>query len=475
MNKKKIVGLGFGIFVFLILILLFILFIFGFIFQDKAKKDNLGGNILCEDCNVLFIVSDALRPDVLGVYGGEANTPNIDKLANRGFLFNNAYTGAPWTLPSSVLMFTANSPLFYLKDNLDIEQIKKEPWILNQEIYVLNEEVLPAELFLAEGYECKASMENTIPESINVLQGFSPSVNFTDDLETALKEKKKFFYMKWFLDPHSPYTPSLDYKSKIVVNESNLTYPIEFYFSERLNSSNIREIGQNFSLVEKNYLRSFYVGEVEGVDKQVGEILALLEKYDAYNNTVIVFTSDHGEYLGEHGLYDHGESYYQETIRVPLIIYLPGLVYKKEINFSVTNIDLVVTLSSLVGVNVSDSWQGKSYSWLFKEFEKSNEERDIYFAYASVGVDYGALSNGKNKGIISNFNFKLFNLERDEVEENNLVLKNSDLREDFSQKIDLFFLNNYKLGMKRFSITRNNLELKDKRILNELKALGYIT
>ena len=74
-------------------------------FYCAEKRTNRGPSY-----NLLIIVSDALRADALSCYGGEADTPNIDRLATQGVLFENAYSNSSWTVPSSISMFTGDYP-----------------------------------------------------------------------------------------------------------------------------------------------------------------------------------------------------------------------------------------------------------------------------------------------------------------------------------------------------------------------------
>ena len=110
MNKKRVLIISFSILILLAAIFLLI-------------KPNITGNVIansgsnysCENCNLLIIVSDALRADKINCNSTEVNTPNICRLAEQGVLFENAYSNAPWTIPSSISIFTGQYPRVHFK------------------------------------------------------------------------------------------------------------------------------------------------------------------------------------------------------------------------------------------------------------------------------------------------------------------------------------------------------------------------
>ncbi len=112
--------------------------------------------------NVVLVVADALRQDVLGCYGGEAVTPNIDKLAASGVLFENAYSTSPWTPPSAVSIFTGNYATSY-----PYSKVRKVV-----QAHVPDEERLLAEVLRDQGYDIAMRRGNYLIAMHNCLQGF---------------------------------------------------------------------------------------------------------------------------------------------------------------------------------------------------------------------------------------------------------------------------------------------------------------
>ncbi len=122
--------------------------------------------------NLLIIVSDALRADVLGCYGGAARTPNIDRLAGDGTLFVRCYSTTPWTWPAAVSMFTGNYPAAY---HPTVERLFPETRPEAESVtvwYVPEEEQLVGEVMGAAGYDVRMALQNPLPRRSNSLQGF---------------------------------------------------------------------------------------------------------------------------------------------------------------------------------------------------------------------------------------------------------------------------------------------------------------
>ncbi|MEE9268794.1 MAG: sulfatase-like hydrolase/transferase, partial [Candidatus Krumholzibacteria bacterium] len=203
--------------------------------------------------NIVLVVSDALRRDVIGCYGGVARTPNIDRLADRGVLFENAYSTSPWTPPSAVSIFTGNYATSY--PYYDFEKTIK--------VHVPDEEILLAEALRERGYDTAIRNGNFQAGLHNCFQGFeilpdevwvtketmmsieqitnvrvrdtSGYVNCLSVLSRLLSipEEKNFFMVQWILDPHEPFTPARKFASSIVVDQSHLTKPAEEYTSRK--------------------------------------------------------------------------------------------------------------------------------------------------------------------------------------------------------------------------------------------------
>jgi len=404
--KKKI-------FLIISLVLLLLLIFLGCITKNMPNNNN-----------VIIIVSDALRSDMLGCYGGDVNTPNIDWLSEQGVLFERAYTTSPWTSPSSIAMFVGVYPNIYRAGFHGFFKKYEVP-----DSYLL----LP-EYLRAINYDVKKDTENGLSSCSNTMQGFDDIKSF-DELTTLQKnnveditgikneseeyekvysflsyiltvpENRPFLLHKWFLDPHGPYAPPEKYKQEIDVDISKLSKEKEFYVKL---TGNIgwSEVAKKMSSNEKNYLISLYKKEVEFIDERIGFIIKALKFKKLLNNTFIIFTSDHGELLDEKQdggeAWGHAENYSEKLVNVPLIIAGPGIAKGKRIKNVVSLLDLMPTIKDLLGVKFQDSSQGNSFGSLLSK----NSIKFRTFSLLKDNVVYFIEANKRYDALIEN-EFKL--------------------------------------------------------------------
>lgn len=449
--------------------------------------------------NVVIIVSDALRGDVLGCYGGEARTPNIDGLAENGVLFENAYTNSAWTGPSSVNMFTGNYATAY----------EWSPYSNTVKIHVPNREVELCEVLQENGYATIAMVENVhavmhnnlqgceiVPQEENLLKVASAKtleeiVQITGRgpirhrpywhlyalmarfLETP--RDRNFFLLHWILDPHEPYAPRPHFRERIDIDPARLPEKPEFYMRPRLPHSELSEI-------EQDYVKKLYVAEVESVDERVGFIIDALRYRNLLDDTYIVFTTDHGEMFGEHGKWGHRAYYYDVLMKIPLIITGPDLPKGQRRSALVSLIDLMPTLKDLLGIEYEHDMQGESfYSALFEDHEG---KASVYFMnVVKRETKHRLHRDGLLKDdfkLISwdNDELELYNLRNDQEENNNVVAEYPEVAQSMYQKIKLYREENEARKARNKSTTADTLkaptEEERQKILKELKALGYV-
>lgn len=178
-----------------------------------------------------------------------------------------------------------------------------------------------------------------------------------------------------------------------------------------------------------------YCRTVHSIDEQVGRLIDYLDKKGELENTIIVYTSDQGFLLGEHGLYDK-RFMYEESFRTPLIIYYPSKIKPGSVcNNLVQNIDYAPTFLDAAGVSVPDDMAGKSLVPLFKNGNSKNWRKELYYhfydypAVGSVRRHYGIRTNeyklihwyGKGYGTDSDIDsWELFDLKADPTEIKNV-------------------------------------------------------
>lgn len=355
--------------------------------------------------NVLLLVVDTLRADVLGCYGGEAETPNLDWLARQGVVLERAYSTSPLTMPSSVSMLTGICPSIFRAGEI--------PGALSLPNYHVPGAIrMLAEELHDSGYDTRMKLENRSAGLFNNFQGFDPMRSFEElsaseiervERETGIRQHppryrnlygcldgllrasadRPFFQVYWLLDPHSPYDPPAKFRDRMRVDPDSLPQPENAYLGLRLVS---RKTVGDWSAREQEYLRQLYIREVESIDERIGFVLEALKRSGLLEETYILFTSDHGEAFGDHGDWGHGQDFFEDLVHVPLIVAGPGIPAGRRERASVSHIDLVATLIDLLGIEFGNRGQGRSFAGLLWG-KGGPEQRPIYFEQGGQQCD----------------------------------------------------------------------------------------
>ncbi len=314
--------------------------------------------------NVLLIVVDTLRADRLSFYGHDRDTsPQMKKhIADRGVVMDQAYAQAPWTLPSVASMMTGLDPAHFLDES-------GHPWGLPEPATTL------AEVLSDAGYDTRAFIANpTLHAGNGFAQGFdtfetapydvaSLSLH-ADSLDSRVRPqlsslREPFFLYTHYLDPHDPYD-----NPEIKEGKS----PFFPDYSGRLRGSDVhglylRKLSMENPEQDIKHLKALYDSEIHYVDHYIGELLRALPEEMA-SKTLVVLTSDHGEELFDHGGWKHGESVYQEQIRVPLVFRWDGnLKAGFRLGATVRLLDLMPTVLDAAGLlspDIARSLEGRS-------------------------------------------------------------------------------------------------------------------
>jgi len=413
-----------------------------------------------EGPNVILITIDTLRADHLGSYGYERDTsPNIDSLAEKGILFENAFSQAPWTLPSMASMHTSLYPtqIGILKFGYQInDKLLMIAEYMKNNFYntfaVVSNIVVGKILGFGQGFDL-------FEETINSYEGGYDSRIITDKAIQIIQNNKdnRFFLWVHYMDPHDHY-----------IRHSEFNYGSE-YAGSLPSEVNTRYLNKNKDPLDINdlsYVKDLYDGEISYTDKYIGELINSLSELGIEENTIIILTADHGEGFMERGKFGHGQNLYQELINVPLVIYNPlepKLSGKRVTNnvevryiaktiFELTNLNnSYIEGYNLLDIDHENSSDGIVYSQLHKNLK------------AVLVNDWKLISNSENNI------FELYNLKEDPNELSNQFTSN---REDITQVRDmlaakLLYLNN----LKTTEIKKIKLEEED---IKKLKALGYL-
>ena len=314
--------------------------------------------------NVLLIVVDALRADVLGVNGYDLpTTPHLDRLAAQGVSLPRAHAHSTWTKPSIATLFTSLYPPQH-----GLEHVAEDrEGVLSTEV-LLEEVWTLAESFAAAGYHTGAVLDQVhLQERFGFSQGFTDYANLrgvdaprlNHQLLRWLDERATtpFFAYLHYLDAHWPYTHVRPGDERGRFGRVRL--------SER--PPNNARLASKWAAgrdpADIAALRARYDSEVAWTDHWIGELLRELDARALLADTLVVVTSDHGEAFMEHGRIQHGTEPYRELTHVPVILRPPeGWARFRVVEHVVGLIDLMPTVLDLLGLPVPESCQGRSFA-----------------------------------------------------------------------------------------------------------------
>jgi len=452
--------------------------------------------------NIVLISIDTLRADHLGCTGYKRKdiSPNIDKLAQEGILFENTISPSPWTTPSHMSLFTSLLPSYHrVNEGFErVSKLKETGLALEDAISASGYRILPQnvmtfpEILKSKGYVTAAyTGGGCVHGNLGFCKGFDTYNNWPDPLhiEAGMKKVTKFLetnkHNKFFLflhtyKCHSPYT-SYKYASEVMTGAD-----IEKLKNVKLKGDNQWRVLKEHGLFRKEVTEALYDGEIFEVDRQIGILMDNLERLGLNSRTIVIFTSDHGEEFGEHNIkiYNgHGYSVYDEVIKVPLIFKIPGFQRGVRIEQQVRLIDIVPTLFELAGIrNVLFQMQGVSLFPALKGQPIKNELPAISEAL-NTGPEMKSIRIGRWKYIytvnIDKFGERilisdhpdreeLYDLKTDPGEQHDLHLQKQNLCLDMKKRIN---------GTLKKATTK---PAKDKRIgvdhetMEQLKSLGYV-
>jgi arylsulfatase A-like enzyme/Tfp pilus assembly protein PilF len=401
--------------------------------------------------NVVLVTADTLRADHLPVYGyKKIETPNLDRMASSGVVFEQASAVVPLTMPAHSSMFTGTFPMHHgVRDNGGY--------------YLGQEQVTLAETLKDNGYKTGGFVAAFVLDSRwGLNQGFD---RYFDDfdlnkyenvgldtvqrrggevLQEALKwmdgvKDDRFFAWLHFYDVHTPYEPPEPFLSRY-----------------------------------KGYMGARYDGEIAYVDSLMGELFDWLEKANLEDDTLVIFIGDHGESLGQHDETTHGFFIYDATMHVPFLLKAP---YRQipaggRISAQVRSVDLMPTILDLVAVDPPKTIQGTSLVPLLE-----GKTKDLgLFAYSESFYPrnhYGwselkSVRNG-NLAFIDAPRPELFDVREDPNQTKNLAPQRAATVKEFKTELDDL--------VKRYGvegIDEKGPETPDPDTAAQLAALGYL-
>jgi arylsulfatase A-like enzyme len=348
--------------------------------------------------NLIVFLTDQQRADTLACYGARRKiAPNLDKLASQSCVFERAYVTHPLCTPSRSSLLTGTWPhmsgcirnaaplpnhfqclpemmgdsdyrtayigKWHLGEGLS-PQHGFEQWVsilhggpqkmCDYEKFLLSHDLQPDD---REHGHFSHQFASTLPLELSKPKFLEGKV--CQFLEQQRRDPFLLFMAFW--EPHPPYNGPLN--DRHVLDQSDLDPTRDDAFGEqmplryRLRQKHDR---RKFGGVQKHLrTKRNYFGLVTEVDQTIGVVLSKLEQLGLANNTIVVFTSDHGDMMGAHGLYGKQVSF-EESVRVPYLVRLPGQNRTVSISQPVSHIDFVPTLLDLLGKPLHQQCVGKS-------------------------------------------------------------------------------------------------------------------
>ncbi len=370
--------------------------------------------------NVVYISCDQMRADAMGCMGNaDVNTPHLDKLARQGVLFENWITNNPVCLPSRISVFTGRYPHEHGQlANIGAKKIDRMEgtlldfyvkagyrtgWVGKNHTY--EEEVLQKHLdYVRIRSRSKFRAYNAyIPpwwhtdfylpaEETNVHLNTEESVAFIRDA----KPDEPFFLHVSYFDPHPPYMAPAEYTSKY--SSSGVRLP-KYIAPEKLGgrlAEQQRALGYD-KISESDLtetLRYYYASVEYGVDAQVGRIMEAIHDAKLAHNTIVIFTADHGDFMGHHHMVRKGMFLYEALLHVPMIWFGPGYF---DGNSRVKNlgqhVDIMPTLMALNGAQAPAGLSGRSLEEILRGKGDENEDHTVFASAAYSDLPEGYFDN----------------------------------------------------------------------------------
>ena len=352
--------------------------------------------------NIILIVSDTLRRDHLGCYGNPwISTPYLDRFAQRCVVFDRAYTGSFPTIPNRTDVMTGRYCFTYTdwaplpRDIPVLADCLRRAGLLTYMIVDTPHLIRDGFYFDRgfDGWQWNRGQENdryftspqevTLPCSPEKLREttrtvtqylrntslrrheedyFAPMTMRAAEhwLERNYRQQPFFLYVDTF-DPHEPWDPPQYYTDRYDpgYQGEEVTYPI-YGPADYLTKAELR------------HMRALYAGEVTMVDRAVGRLLQKIEDLGLLGDTLVIFTTDHGFYLGEHNLTGKVVMLYEEVSHIPLLVHRPGGAGARRCPSLVQPADLMPTLLEVAGASDPGTMHGHSLAPLL-----AGEDREL--------------------------------------------------------------------------------------------------
>jgi arylsulfatase A-like enzyme len=413
---------------------------------------------VAEPINVVLISIDTLRPDHLGCYGYERPTsPNLDRFCAEAATFRQAIAQAPSTLHSHASMLSSLLPHHH-----------QATW--GGKTRLPAAAISLAEILQAAGYATAAFTGGGQMDRVFGLdQGFDTYIQPGEEhfLGTARRGiewidqqgDSPFFLFLHSYEVHHPYDPSPDHLALVAP-------PYDGALPDDISIDLLREINRGERQIDKldlEHIEVAYDGEVRSMDDGFGFLVAALRERGLFHDALIVFTSDHGEEFGEHGVVGwHSHTLYDELLKVPLVIRFPGgRLGGSVVDAQVRSVDIAPTILAALGLPSPETFVGVDLAaWM------SSTSRPALLAVSRLDRPPGRDVDSVRTEDWKLYPPHLFQLNTSPQEYWDVSVSRPDVVADLRQRLE------------EAVTAREPLEpeqvVPDDATLEELRALGYI-
>lgn len=388
---------------------------------------------------VILISLDTVRADCLGVYGGPGGaSPVLDGFAQRADLYETCVSAAPWTMPTHASMFTGLYPFEHGAHSFLPEDTSK-----GDNVFGLSDRIETlAEALAARGYRTGGVASNAIylRPMLGLEQGFlawdveralAPGINgrALGWLDENVDGDRPFFLFLNYMDAHRPYATG-----------EREDEPVKKL--DQLIDQVMQEGEDDPALAEE--VRALHQKAVTRLDAELGKLFDGLKERGLFDRSVIIVTSDHGEAFGGHGIVEHSKDLYEDVVRVPLIVKLPGQEVGRRVQERASSVHVAgLVARALAGTDA------ESLAAVFPRVpDGSAVFTEIYYSRMKDLRRFGerfrrqrrAMYRGPMKLIVGSDNsMELFDLDADPDELDNLAGSSADVFAGMLDGLNAFF------------------------------------
>ncbi|OGS11049.1 MAG: hypothetical protein A2234_03870 [Elusimicrobia bacterium RIFOXYA2_FULL_58_8] len=407
------------------------------VFAGAAVSVELGGP-LCRGCNIILISLDALQAAHVHSLGyPRSTTPALDALARQGSLFTQAISAASWTLPATMAWFTGAYPSRHKVVNkfsaFDSErQVVANLQKLSPGMKTITE-TLKAGGYCTGGFTGDAGVNGVFGfkagfdvyfDSVPAFSGFELSIPRAVEWLKTVKDGKFFLFLHGY-NNHGQYMPTGGFDRRYAAPAYAGPYNGSPSQQGELREKGLTSSPPELSAGDVDFWRAIYDEKIARTDALLEGFINKTRKLLPAGKTIFVIASDHGTEVYEHGRMDHGATLYEEVVRVPLVLVVPGLK-AGVVASQVSTVSLMPTLLELVGIEpgeaLKEQMEGPSLLPLLTG--KADAAGDVF-----METDYRLYTHKRGVRTADGWKF-ILTLETGEAELFNL-------REDPAEKTDL--------------------------------------